>query len=463
MNLSPAAQNYCWRRLAERAGLPLRDAHSTGFEIPGISLFYTEPETVQTPERALIVSPCKSGEWQALLNAPPGSIEYQPAENLIPSNAQLPFSGDIPILFRSTNSRSRFAEIRDNQRLIVHVDILAAAFFMLSRWEETQTDSYDHDGRFTASQSVAFKQKFLDQPIIDYYGIILREWLRILIPEWQPAVRRSDVLLTHDVDEPLKRVTWRTAIRTAAGDMVKRRSPQRAFQTLYQNYRAHREYERDENLTAMRRLMQITEEHKNLKSAFFFMTAAPSRYDNGYDLRKKPFYDILTEVVRRGHEIGFHPGYTTFLNEARFQEELSRMREVISTEKIRGRQHYLRFRVPQTWRTWANSPILSEDMSPGYADYEGFRAGTCYPFPVFDIEQDSELDLIERPLIVMETTLMEYRQVTPQAAERIILDLAQKCQQVGGSFVLLWHNTTMQGEWGECYSRIVAELAKITD
>ncbi|MCB0447803.1 MAG: hypothetical protein KDD03_09885, partial [Gelidibacter sp.] len=46
-------------------------------------------------------------------------------------------------------------------------DIFAAAFYLLSRYEEYLPHVKDDYGRFLASESLAFKHQFLHQPVID--------------------------------------------------------------------------------------------------------------------------------------------------------------------------------------------------------------------------------------------------------------------------------------------------------
>ncbi|MBD3266145.1 hypothetical protein GF373_05700 [bacterium] len=91
---------------------------------------------------------------------------------------------------------------------------------------------------------------------------------------------------------------------------------------------------------------------------------------------------------------------------------------------------------------------------------------TCYPFRPFDIEQNREIDLIEIPLIVMEGTLKQYRGLTPEEGEKRILTLAKRCKRVNGVFTLLWHNTSIYGDWKpwfEMYCRVLPKLAELVE
>ena len=99
-----------------------------------------------------------------------------------------------------------------------------------------------------------------------------------------------------------------------------------------------------------------------------------------------------------------------------------------------------------------------------YADHEGFRWGTGNAFRPFDAEQDRELDLWARPLIVMDGTLRQYRGLAPAQGEARILELARRCKQVEGMFTLLWHNSSLDGEWHPwrtVYRRALEQLARM--
>ena len=107
---------------------------------------------------------------------------------------------------------------------------------------------------------------------------------------------------------------------------------------------------------------------------------------------------------------------------------------------------------------------LSYDSTVGYSDAPGFRCGTCHPFPVFDFVADRPLELVEVPLVVMETTLFSYMHLPAIQAQELILTLAERCREVGGVFTLLWHNSSFHGSyagWADIYQPVVEQLARI--
>ncbi len=104
--------------------------------------------------------------------------------------------------------------------------------------------------------------------------------------------------------------------------------------------------------------------------------------------------------------------------------------------------HYLRWEHPTTLRA-LNDAGMAYDSSLGYADWPGFRSGTCFEYPAFDPVVYEPLSLRIRPLIAMDTTILEPHYLglgTGESAEQKLELLKRSCQAVGGCFTLLWHN-----------------------
>src|SRR5690606_8707328 len=57
-------------------------------------------------------------------------------------------------------------------------DIFAATFYLLSRYEEYLPQVKDGYGRFLASESLAYKENFLHQPVVDIWAYKFREVLK---------------------------------------------------------------------------------------------------------------------------------------------------------------------------------------------------------------------------------------------------------------------------------------------
>ena len=106
--------------------------------------------------------------------------------------------------------------------------------------------------------------------------------------------------------------------------------------------------------------------------------------------------------------------------------------------------HYLRWSWPTTAYGWIMSGF-DYDSTLSYADRPGFRCGTCHEYKMFDPLLQKQLNLIQRPLIVMETSVIAKRYLGlgyGQLALDKIRELKYQCQKVQGNFTLLWHNSS---------------------
>jgi peptidoglycan/xylan/chitin deacetylase (PgdA/CDA1 family) len=213
--------------------------------------------------------------------------------------------------------------------------------------------------------------------------------------------------------------------------------------------------------------MMTTGERHGLKTTFFLKAGVSDPLvDEAYSLEAPPVAPVLREIHARGHEFGLHPSYHTYRDRVRLQAEFATLLKAAERLGIRqpawgGRQHYLRFAAPATWRGYAAAG-LSYDASLAHADQPGFRCGTCYDFPVYDLEQRCTLPLRERPLTVMELTLLdrEYLGLAAEQAFEWIARVAAICRQFNGTFSLLWHNNALLTRARQrLYGAVVAELA----
>lgn len=195
-------------------------------------------------------------------------------------------------------------------------------------------------------------------------------------------------------------------------------------------------------------LIMDATESLGARSAFYFIAGRTAgRLDGDHDLRDPWVMGLVRRVAERGHEVGLHPSYGSFRDPAQVRRELERLLAAadelgVGQDEWGGRQHFLRWEAPTTWRAWADAG-LAYDSSLGYADRVGFRSGTCHEHEVFDLRARRRLPLRERPLVVMEATLLErkYMGLGHEAAVETARRLRATCERFGGDFTLLWHNS----------------------
>jgi hypothetical protein len=349
----------------------------------------------------------------------------------------------------------------------VAIDVLGSAFFMLTRYEEIAVGARDAYGRFPVSSSVADREGFVGLPIVDAYVELLWGALRLLWPRLERRRRDFRLALTHDVDDPLASL-GRTAPRLArqlAADALMRRDPALAARRVRSWAAMRRGDHRLDPYNTFDFLMEVSERH-GLTSAFYFLATEEASTRNGpYTLDHPWVRELIARIHQRGHEIGYHAGFETYRDAERTGQEFRRLRTAaaelgVSQAQWGGRQHYLRWENPSTWANWEQAG-LDYDSTVGFADRIGFRLGTCHEFPVFDVRERRALRLRERPLIVMDRTVFDYMQLSPEGAREAVLEVARECRRAAGTLTVLWHNSTLptaaQRRWYEALAQALAQ------
>ncbi len=354
--------------------------------------------------------------------------------------AENPFLAEenLPIWYGDGRLRVEEAEIRWD------IDVFATVFYCLSRWEEQVIPERDRHGRFRAADSLAGRAGFLGRPVVNEYAETVWRMLAHLGVGQARRPRRFRAMVTHDIDYPLLwGGTWSLA-RKLGGSLLRRRDIGEAgyYVRQYGQFRRGKEPDPYDNLD----WLMDRSEAVGLRSHFFFMAQGTHPEDRRTQVPEEHLRNRMAEIAARGHHIGFHPSYRTGEDPMLFRAEKAWLERLAGKEIRIGRQHFLRFSVPETWRRWAEAG-MEWDSSLGYAEVPGFRAGICDPFPVFDILARRPLPLREYPLLAMDTTWFAYKRSTPAQAAAELSELVGTVRRYAGTFVLLWHNTSFIPPW----------------
>jgi hypothetical protein len=348
---------------------------------------------------------------------------------------------NIPVIFGTDE-----LQIVGN-KIICGIDIFASSFFMLTRWEEMINSLRDTHLRFPGIQSIAYQNDFLHRPVVNEYVEMLWKMMQRLGYQGERKKRNFELALTHDVDA----LTY-VSNRSIVGDILKRKPIKLVKEHL--NYLLFQDpYDTFD-------FLMTVSERLGLKSHFYFMSSnSKQMYDTGYYLNRRKFDSTIKEIKKRGHIIGFHPGYYTFNDYDRWNYEKQLLMETINQDIVEGRQHYLRMDVTKTLAI-CNKNNMEIDSTLSYADKEGFRCGTGDLFPVFDFLRREQLQLKERPLILMDGTLRQYQKYSLDKARDIIQYYISLGQRYKTTITFLFHNSSFFGEWAG-YDSIYKDVLNI--
>ena len=373
----------------------------------------------------------------------------------------------LPVIY---SGRSRFDDlVRKSDKLIeTKIDIIASSFFMLSRYEEVVLNTKDEHDRFPSKASQAYQEGFLDRPIVNEYIELLWSWIHSLIPELRrnplwPENKEFAVCLTHDVDSVQRYSLLPPAISIGSA-IVRQKNPRLAFHILRDYFGSLLHLKKDPFDTFD--YMLDLERRYGFLSSFYFMSGGDSKFDGSYSVTKPKVKRLIQKIEGKGCEVGLHGSYDSCRDLKRMASEKERLDTVVNLKSYGCRQHYLRFRVPESWRIQERAGLLY-DTTLTFADHVGFRSGFCLPFRPFDILENRVLDIWELPLTVMEGSLQSpnYQNLSPEQGFEEIIKLIEVLKEFRGIFVVLWHNSSFDplGEWAgwkEIYEKVMAYISK---
>jgi peptidoglycan/xylan/chitin deacetylase (PgdA/CDA1 family) len=352
---------------------------------------------------------------------------------------------DVLHLFPNSNKVRNYQF--ENGNLIFTHDILKSAFYLLSGCQEQFPKQKDIHERYRFEESVQYKLDFVDKPLVNYYFQVIIEGLKefgkqnkIFIAE-KNYFKTFGFVLSHDID----RVDYYSIhqikyfIKGLLGLSQTGYSKKQLFFLLPHNIVGYifpfLKKDRYWNFEWLRK----TERELGIKSTFYFLLKGIKHHDAYYDVTEKRIKRIIKYLENEGCEIGVHGTVGSYKDAGELKYCIKRLNKVTS-EKIKGiRQHRLKFNHPETFKIQQTEGLIY-DSSLGFAEHEGFRNSFCFPFKPYDFEKDRMIDIWEIPLMVMDVTLFNYRNLAFAEAQVKIENLIAEVNKFSGIFTLLWHN-----------------------
>ena len=346
---------------------------------------------------------------------------------------------DIPILF------GEVIEERTNGNVIIHADIIASAFFLMSRYEELiNREDVDIHGRLIGRKSIPGKCGFLNRPVIDEYGKQLRRIMREIGIEVEEPICEMKIKLTHDVDIPWKKWKFKEMVRTTASWFVHYKKLCIWPFLQWCGINKWNPYDTfDWMIEQESRLKRKIGD--NCEDIYFIIgTDKEDEYTESY-INDKKTPDLINNIAQNASHIGLHISYNsgkecTYENIIREKQNVENIANRLITK---NRYHYLRSIGMDSFRNLIKAEIL-DDYTMGYADCAGFRLGTSQCINWIDPEKLVVTSLRLHPLIVMEGSLIGYMGLNEEGAYRYTCELFEKVKEYGGEYTLLFHNSSFK-------------------
>ena len=332
-------------------------------------------------------------------------------------------------------------------------DPFAAAFFMLTRYEECLPHLRDKYDRFEAEQSLAYQQGFIHQPVVDHWALMVGGALKQKWPELQFKKREFKYISTIDIDNAYA-YRLKGLFRTAGA--LARALTSGNFNEVSERLKVIFGNARDPYDTYD--LQLALQERYGIEVIYFFLLADYGLNDKNVPHYNTEFRSLIKHLADYG-KVGIHPGFGSNRNKDRLKVEKKRLENIVHSKVKRSRQHFLILHMPHTYRRLIENEIC-EDHTMGFAACTGFRAGTCTPYPFYDLDLEQKTKLMVHPFTVMDATLKYYMKLEPEQAKKHVEELMANVRAVNGTFISLWHNETLNNRglwsgWQDVYEHVI--------
>ena len=341
----------------------------------------------------------------------------------------------IPILFGSNE------EQWNNNTGIIHADIIASAFYLLSRYEEIILPmARDEHGRFLSKDSLLHTLGWVDRPLVDYYGKLLRHWLRqagVNIPHHKPTIHHY--YLTHDVDEPYYCHSWRNIIRRTLHQQSLKDSLRMRFNPIEKDTYFTYPWLQQTNTQLIK-----AKGKTNVTTLYFFKAGGKAPQDKPYYSLKQTALKKIIRTCKEDAQIGLHTSYSAGLNPFLIAQEKELLQHKIGQRITTNRHHFLASREPKDFLKLQEAGIR-DDFTMGFADHAGFRLGTAHSVHFISPYDGQVHPLLLHPLTLMDATLSDpnYMNLGIDEATEVCLNIAKETAKAGGELVTLWHNSSV--------------------
>ena len=318
-------------------------------------------------------------------------------------------------------------------------DIFSAVFFLVSRMEEYKSKDLDAHLRFKSTNSILFKLGVLDAPVIDIWSFNLLNSLNDFFNVKIVCSRKFNQFLTVDVDNAFA-YKHKGGLRTIGASV--KSLMKLDFTTFLERFKVLSNIQKDpyDNYDYLKQFI----EKENINLAVFLLLGNYAKFDKNLSANNVYFISLIKQLSTFS-TVGIHPSYDSYNDFNKMDLEITRLKTILSSKVNHSRNHFLRFKNPETFQHLLSLGIAN-DYSMGYADVPGFRAGTCSSFYFYDLSEDKKTDLLIIPFAYMDGAFRDYMNCSVEKAKSRITNLIRNVKSVEGSFVSVWHNESLSDQ-----------------
>ncbi len=324
-------------------------------------------------------------------------------------------------------------------------DIFAASFYLTARYEEYLPHTLDKYGRFSNETSLAYKEDFLQLPLVNLWMKELVKTLQKKFSDFQFSTSEFRFIPTYDIDIAFA-YKGKGIVRNIATlflSMIKGEWSITKERLQVLNGKRKDFFDVYDWLNSLHN-------QRKLNPIYFFLLAEKRKvYDknispNNYHLKK------LIKQISEKNKVGIHPSWQSGNSEQVLKKELNLLRKISGNKVKYSRQHYIKMKMPETYRLLLKNGI-QEDYSMGYGSINGFRASIASPFYWYDLEKEAPTSLLIFPFCFMDANSFFEQHYSATQAAHELQRYHDNVKNVKGTLITIFHNhfITEQSQWIE--------------
>lgn len=349
-------------------------------------------------------------------------------------------------------------EKRIGNNLVLYQDIIASAYFMMSRYEQfLYADNRNQYTTFPAKDAFSVRHDLINKPIVDEYAVFLLERLRVLGHDVIIAEKGiCKIWFTHDIDVPFNRYSLKLMVKTIGRAFLKEH---RLIIHPFLNWLGYYKVNPRNTWKYMLR------KEKRLRSrfgakirsiCFIISLKEPDTFSMAYiDDKKTPA--ILNKMTNLGAAIGLHTSYEGAETQEAVEKEKTYLENACGETVYFQRNHYLRQIDPSDMVRYERAGF-TDDFTCGYNEVAGFMLGTCHPVRFIDPADGRLHKIMLHGLHIMDGSLSGEKpyqmSLTYESARDYCKNIIDEVYKHGGELCLLWHNGEFGGKKGKYHKNL---------
>ncbi|WP_347374197.1 hypothetical protein [Aequorivita sp. Q41] len=327
-------------------------------------------------------------------------------------------------------------------------DIFASSFYMITRYEEYLPHVKDELGRFMASESLAFKEGFLQQPIVDIWAYLFKSKLLEAFP---------------DMKFPQKKIAIHPVIEAAQPYAYKQKGLFRSLvgyvNSLFKG-KLRSIFTRTQVILGIKRDPLDTFKwivNKATRSDFnftiFFLLGNSLSFNESMNTHRQKF-KLLIKYVSDYKEVGLIFSFNSLCNYEMLKSEKRRIEEITNRKLSNSMNSEYLVNLPDIYRHLVELEV-KRDFTMVFRDTVGFRAGTCTPFLFYDLDYEIKTPLIVHPAAM---TTLAFQKKYASDIEKTVYRLLNSVAEVNGTFTMIFSNKDLSStESNKVWRNIFAE------